>query len=250
MTEVHNKPEEINETKNLVLCLNCYNQAISRSKETAKSGHVGLPAFDALFKNKEDQLEHVESCHNGATDVEFISVWDKKEGANGGIVSQGTNNRPHGPALGSTPPVNLSVGGPPTHQSVSAANANYNLHYYQSYPIQSYHGYYSSSSYGYNTSYSTTHDTQTVPMAPSATQGGNGIPKNGTENGTGMNQNEPVSNQAVSYSDYGYHNQNAYQISQNTQPPTQNPTLSSLPGFGNENKDDQRYNSIVFASEF
>lgn len=77
VTEVHNKPEEIEETKKLVLCLECYNSTLSKKKEGENSN---LPEFDALFKNQEEQDLHVKEVHNG-NEVEFISVWDKKEAA-------------------------------------------------------------------------------------------------------------------------------------------------------------------------
>ena len=250
MTEVHNKSDEIQETKNLVLCLNCYNESMSSNKE-GKDHMDGrpLPEFSALFRNQQEQLEHVETVHRGANDIEFISVWDKKEG---GTTSPQKGNSP----TSTLPKLTIEAvqGQGATHvvssdthqstQSVSAANANYNLHYYQNYPIQSYHNYYSSSA--------------SYPAYPSSYGIDNHMSSGKCNNGD-SNQPTISTNQSTSFGDY--YNQSAGTYQQHIPPPQaaqtasgsmQNqPPIPNLSDFtDNDNKDDQRYNSIVFANEF
>ena len=47
-----------------------------------------LQDFDALFRNQQEQQNHVHTVHNGAANIEFTSVWDKKEAQGAMIPSQ------------------------------------------------------------------------------------------------------------------------------------------------------------------
>ena len=116
MTEVHSKPEEVAETKNLTICLTCYNQSMCNSKDE-QNVDKPLQDFDALFRNQQEQQNHVHTVHNGAANIEFTSVWDKKE-------AQGAMIPSHPPIM--TPSQS-------DHPALKYGNmANYQ--YYQSYP--------------------------------------------------------------------------------------------------------------------
>jgi len=148
VTEVHNKAEEIEETKKLVLCLECYNCTLSKRVKPADGSAVQLPEFDGLFRNETEQKNHVAGFHNG-NEVEFISVWDKKEAA-------GSSRTPRTPTP-STPPVvkqepeKVVPVQPPRHpqyapnQPIPSSYSNHYNSYNNGY--QTYHPYYNNASY-------------------------------------------------------------------------------------------------------
>lgn len=85
-----------------------------------------LQDFDALFRNQQEQQSHVHTVHNGAANIEFTSVWDKKEASNGIMPSVS-----HSPSLiGQQTTDPLKYGNMPNYQ------------YYQSYPAMPYQPYY------------------------------------------------------------------------------------------------------------
>lgn len=109
VTEVHNKVEEIEETKKLVLCLECYNSTLSKRVKSSDGSSVLLPEFDGLFRNKMEQKRHVQEVHNG-NEIEFISVWDKKEAA-------GSSRTPRSSSAASTTPPASNAATPPPSKS-------------------------------------------------------------------------------------------------------------------------------------
>jgi hypothetical protein len=52
VTEVHKAPEEISSTRNLAICLPCYNKTLEEGKEQKKTSSA-LPEFDALCATDE-----------------------------------------------------------------------------------------------------------------------------------------------------------------------------------------------------
>ena len=90
ITEVHKKENEIEHSKNLVLCLKCYHIGIDKAKEAKESG-LGLPDFSSLFFTLDQRQvelflrlrfrrfqEHEELEHKGE-EIKFVSAWEKKE---------------------------------------------------------------------------------------------------------------------------------------------------------------------------
>lgn len=54
VTEVHKKQEEVNSTRNLVLCLTCYEAKLEEGKEQKKNS-LPLPDFSALCATEEQR---------------------------------------------------------------------------------------------------------------------------------------------------------------------------------------------------
>ncbi|CBY42978.1 unnamed protein product, partial [Oikopleura dioica] len=77
ITEVHKKENEIEHSKNLVICLKCYHIGIDKAKDAKESGS-GLPDFSSLFFTADQKEEHREKMHKGEN-ITFVSAWEKKE---------------------------------------------------------------------------------------------------------------------------------------------------------------------------
>ena len=276
VTEVHNKPDEIAETKKLTLCLQCYNDTLNLSKERSSKGDTSnLPDFDALFRNKEAQEEHIAAVHASAPEgsIEFISVWDKKDGAQQNGSQEITGNSSH---TGSTQH-QLSGGG-----AIEQSPSHGYMHYYHTpavYPSTAYHstvGHHSAYHYRPNDSYyhyhnshlSNTHHTghdgstgQQPTISPSIQPA---IPP--TVRSISDNIPPGIAQNPNSYSGNDYNHYQTYSTFLPTQnpPTTQTNALSTLPSIskspaehespaasgGGVGADGERYNNIIFANEF
>ena len=268
MTEVHNKPDEIAETKKLTLCLQCYNNTLNLSKErTSKGDTSNLPDFDALFRNKEAQEEHIAACHPSAPEgsIEFISVWDKKDGAqqNGSHEISPTGNS-------HTTQHQLSGG------AIEQSNPShgYMTHYYHNpsvYPSTVYHSsvsHHSAYHYRPNDSYyhyhnnhlSNSHTTQGHDQGSTHQQSSPSITS--TVRSISDNIQPGLAQNPNNYSGNDYNHYQSY----STFLPTQNPpTTTTLPSITSKSPaehesqsavggvvgaDGERYNNIIFANEF
>ena len=54
VTEVHKNPDEVIATRNLVICLPCYNKKLEEGKEQKKNSQT-LPDFDGLCATEEQK---------------------------------------------------------------------------------------------------------------------------------------------------------------------------------------------------
>ena len=260
MTEVHNKPDEIAETKKLTLCLQCYNNTLNLSKERTSKGTEtsNLPDFDALFRNKEAQEEHIAACHASAPEgsIEFISVWDKKDGAQQNEITVGNSQTSqHQVPL-------VPNGGGAMEQSPS--HAGY-MHYYHNptvYPSTAYHStvsHHSAYHYRPNDSYYHYHNSHlpghdgTQPQTPSISS---------TVRSISDNIQPSLAQNNYSGNDYNHYQTYSTFLPTQTPQTTQTNALSALPSIskspaehesttpGVVGADGERYNNIIFANEF
>lgn len=266
VTEVHNKPDEIAETKKLTLCLQCYNNTLNLSKErTSKGDTSNLPDFDALFRNKEAQEEHIRACHASDPEgsIEFISVWDKKDGAqqNGSHEISGNSH---------TSQHQLSNNG---SGAIEQSPSHGYMHYYHNptvYPSTVYHSsHHSTYHYRPNDSYYHYHNTHLSNSHTTGHDGGqqstssiqSAIPS--TVRSISDNIQPGLAQNPNNYSGNDYNHYQAYSTFLPTpNPPTTTNALSTLPSIskspaehespasGVVGADGERYNNIIFANEF
>ena len=237
------------------------------SKERSSKGDTSnLPDFDALFRNKEAQEEHIAAVHASAPEgsIEFISVWDKKDGAqqNGSqeiVVSHTTGTSQH----------QMSGSGGAMEQAPSHGY----MHYYHTpsvYPSTAYHstvGHHSAYHYRPNDSYyhyhnshlSNTHHDGSTGQQPTIQPA---IPP--TVRSISDNIPPGIAQNPNNYSGNDYNHYQTYSTFLPTQnpPTTQTNALSTLPSKspaehespaasgGGVGADGERYNNIIFANEF
>ena len=215
VTEVHNKAEEIEETKKLVLCLECYNMTLSKRGKGSDGSNSPLPEFDGLYRNREEQIKHVKEFHNG-NEVEFISVWDKKEAAGASRSSRNSTN-PSQVNYANQMPIKHEVRPQTLHQNIQnqeqyAANI-------QQYPTHGYNPLYNSMNQNYHPYH---YSQQTVPYQ-------------------NISQSPQICNNA---------NQVQSFTCQIASQPMQNHNIQYNDNFYSQYQPQQSENNIVFAHEF
>ena len=201
-----------------------------------------LEDFDALFRNQQEQQDHVQTVHHGVANIEFTSVWDKKETPNSMVHGSQTQ------MIGNPDPMKPY----PTGQMGS-----YNQ-YYQAYPNMHYQPYYRPSGSDPYNQFSFGQFSASQSMAPLVNQPE--VPS--TDSGYDFYQSQNVQPT--------YHASNVVATTPPMPKPTPPPPTLELPKFVKEevkseapqeknikkesDKDEKngkpRYNSIVFANEF
>ena len=196
-----------------------------------------LGDFDALFRSQQEQQDHVQTVHGGAANIEFTSVWDKKETPNAMVQTQMMAN-------------------PDPMKPYPSGQINSYNQYYQTYPNMHYQPYYRPSGSDPYNQFSFGQFNASQPMAPLVNQ----------QETTGVTSDSGYDFYQSQNVQPTYHASNVVTTPPMPKPTPPPPTLE-LPKFVKEEvkseaeknikkepeKDENgkpRYNSIVFANEF